>query len=378
MRISVCKFSGNKRIPTLLDNNGCPYFLPLLYTITRLRGKAFNTKKRALQSIKIFYSYCFDDKKIQLENEIISGNYKIFSNQLIDELIIKHALFAKPHLIEPLQSFISWFSNRYYKNTDTEFSIQQQIKLHVSKNTFSLRANYRSLTTEQIASIRDIIKVNGYQNPFRVQLQFRNWLIFELFLQSGIRCGELLKLKVDDFIRVEERFYIRIQNHTNDPEETRLLQPSTKNTKSYRIISLSLPLHNAIHEYILNYRKPIRNGKRQSVASSYLFISERGSLLSMAAVQAIFREIRKKNINIYPSDSDFLLSAHVLRHTFADNFLAFLLDEMGMEMERAKDELRTICGWAISSPMPVRYANRYINNQANSHNINRINRYGIF
>jgi hypothetical protein len=41
-------------------------------------------------------------------------------------------------------------------------------------------------------------------------------------------------------------------------------------------------------------------------------------------------------------------------------------------MERAKDELRAVCGWSVNSSMPVYYASRYISRIANQHNLARI------
>jgi hypothetical protein len=47
-------------------------------------------------------------------------------------------------------------------------------------------------------------------------------------------------------------------------------------------------------------------------------------------------------------------------------------------MARAKDELRTVCGWTIDSPMPLHYAAKYISRIANQHNLDRIATTDIF
>ena len=41
-------------------------------------------------------------------------------------------------------------------------------------------------------------------------------------------------------------------------------------------------------------------------------------------------------------------------------------------MEKAKDELRVMAGWAPDSVMPAKYARRYIQKKANIANIRRI------
>lgn len=66
------------------------------------------------------------------------------------------------------------------------------------------------------------------------------------------------------------------------------------------------------------------------------------------------------------------VTPHSLRHTFAFTFIKHLIEEHDLNIDRAKDELRKICGWAASSTMPDLYAGRYIWEQSNNHNLQRI------
>jgi hypothetical protein len=52
--------------------------------------------------------------------------------------------------------------------------------------------------------------------------------------------------------------------------------------------------------------------------------------------------------------------------------LKYLIETKNIDMERAKDELRNICGWSINSSMPNYYARRYISLIANKHNMERV------
>jgi integrase len=103
----------------------------------------------------------------------------------------------------------------------------------------------------------------------------------------------------------------------------------------------------------------------------FLFTSELGKPLSKTAISDIFGKINSallaQNKRIFIN-----LSPHVLRHTFADSFLQYLIEVRKMDMERAKDELRIVCGWSVSSVMPLHYASRYISKSANQHNLDRI------
>ena len=103
----------------------------------------------------------------------------------------------------------------------------------------------------------------------------------------------------------------------------------------------------------------------------FLFASELGKPLSKGTVADIFRKI---NTTLANNNKQFSIrvSPHILRHTFADNFLQYLIDVRQLDMARAKDELRSVCGWSIKSVMPLHYAGRYISRIANQHNLERI------
>ncbi len=102
----------------------------------------------------------------------------------------------------------------------------------------------------------------------------------------------------------------------------------------------------------------------------YLFISDRGRPLSIRALASVFdrlfQTIEQAHPGLLPT-----LSAHDFRHTFADRFLAYLVEKRGYDLERAMDELRRICGWSVTSAMPRRYAGRYLAESACRHNAQR-------
>ncbi len=208
-------------------------------------------------------------------------------------------------------------------------------------------------------------------NPFHKNYRFRNHLIIELFLETGIRLGELLKLKVNDFSRIEDRYYMKIDNYSTDYEDTRKELPSNKNISSFRSVALSLPLYDKIQKYILRDRRTLKRKEKMKLRHSYLFVSDQGNPMSIRNIQLIFEKLQEHLKVIDKENDPIRLNAHALRHTFATRFLRFLT-ETGVDMERAKDELRIICGWSVGSSMPVRYARRHISNMANDHNLNRI------
>lgn len=364
MYIISSLFTNNARIPIILSENRIPYLLPLLFTITNLKNKSDRTKIQYIDTIKSFYAF-FHENDINIEKYLITGDFTHVIIK-IESYILGNSKINCPYNIEIIHKFLKWCMNRYSKDSDTIKIIDNIIGLHKRSESKAVKNEYRSLTIPDVLLIREIIDIKSPNNPFNKDVRLRNWIIIELLLQCGIRLGELLKLKVNDFIRIEDRFYIKIRNYKGDKEDSRKIEPSNKNNYSFRTISITPQLFEIIHSFICKERR-----LRKKLNHSYLLVSVLGSPLTIRAAQVPFSTINT-SLAFKNETISVPLSAHVLRHTFADNFLSFLIEEWKMDMERAKDELRSICGWSASSLMPLRYANRFIRSKANEHNMERV------
>lgn len=369
MSVKVCRLSNNVKLPVIFNTEGLPYFLTFTYTLLSLRGKAFKTKQRYLTAIAMIYDF-FESKEINIENVLINRQHRYFLDKYLDELIAAKDLYNKPDLIHPIQNFLLWALSRYSKDPQYKSALNQKFSLLPTKRININRANFKSLSQSEISLIDNCLS-SPTINPFQPRVRYRNRLIVDVLIHTGLRLGELLKLKVDDIINNENRYYIRITDRRNDEEDKRLIEPSNKNHFSFRHVSISLTLYNMVHEYIMNHRRPIRLSKKMKMNHAYLFVSDRGTPMSILSIQHVLSKIQKavRNNN---GIIDFVVTPHSLRHTFANNFLHFLIEIQKLDMENAKDELRMICGWSPSSNMPQRYANQYINSMANSHNEERI------
>lgn len=116
-----------------------------------------------------------------------------------------------------------------------------------------------------------------------------------------------------------------------------------------RTVGISTQLYEVYEHYIQSERRPWRDGKPIKLPYRYLFISDRVAI-----------ELAHPGLLT-------TLSAHDFRHTFADRFLAYLVEQRGHDLERATGELRRVCGWAETSAMP----RRYLAESANRHNAQR-------
>jgi integrase len=223
----------------------------------------------------------------------------------------------------------------------------------------------------EIGAIREFSHPSCIDNPFRQQNRIRNWLIVETFIETGIRIGELLMLTTTSINQGKNNFYLSIINRPNAGSDTRAKAPSLKTPQSQRTIGISESLYDRIQQYIIDERRPRRNTNPMKLDHGYLWVSERGKPLALNSVASLFSRLLASIKKIHP-DLLTSVSPHSFRHTFAERFLQYLIEVKSLDMERAKDELRTICGWSDASSMPQYYARRYIHNMANLHNKARV------
>ena len=169
-------------------------------------------------------------------------------------------------------------------------------------------------------------------------------------------------------LKGSQHAYVSINDREHDPRDPRVEEPALKTHG--RTVGISAQLYEVYERYIQRDRRPLSDGKPMKLLYRYLFILDRGRPLSIRALSNIldrlFLTIELAHPGLLPT-----LSAHDFRHTFADHFLAYLVEKRGHDLERATDELRRVCGWSETSTMPRRYAGRYLAESANLHNAQR-------
>ena len=191
---------------------------------------------------------------------------------------------------------------------------------------------------------RDAQGILSFPEVFSAHTRLRNWLMFEVALELGIRRGELLKLRLDSLPRGGDDG-IRVLRRPDDPHDSRSKEPAVKTAE--RVIPASRNLLTAIRAY-LTYPRPLG---RISGKSPYLFVARSGSPVSMDTADDVIAAIGK-HCGVSP------LSWHRLRHTWAERMAeAFAGQPNGM------DRLVYLGGWT-NPHSATRYIQRALARQA--------------
>jgi len=177
--------------------------------------------------------------------------------------------------VRTLRAFFSWLVREGF----IEINSARELKPpKISKKVIS------TLSDDEIMSL---LKTFNSSNPFEA----RNRTIFMLLLDTGIRIGELINLKIED-VHLNEGF----------------LKVLGKGKKE-RIVPIGCNAQKALQQYMFRYRpKPAQS------QFDMVFLSIHGHPLTENSLKLMFARLAVKS-KVYR------LHAHLCRHTFATRFL---------------------------------------------------------
>ncbi|EOO4825260.1 tyrosine-type recombinase/integrase [Escherichia coli] len=231
----------------------------------------------------------------------------------------------------------------------------ESIRAHIPRNS-SLNMNEiseKSLNEEEIKVLFRLLEIGGIENPFHKEVQVRNRLIFTLLLNLGLRAGELLNLKIDDFDLRDNTLSV-VRRH-DSKEDGRSYQPLVKTGE--RVIPLSDELAREIFDYISNSREKMTKRKKHN----FLFVAHctgknAGEPLSISAYEKVISTLKRVSPELYN------LSGHRLRHSW--NYMYSKgIEGAELEYNRRKDLRNYLMGWSKESIMCDRYNYKYISQQ---------------
>ncbi|EEC8285346.1 site-specific integrase [Escherichia coli] len=382
MGYKVKKFimsSGERGCLILDKKNNLPTYYQNLFLTTdiRNRGATASTMEIVATNLLIFSNF-LDGRGIDIIERVELKKY--LSVAEIDDLVryakqrfdrqkiiniksTNYRFIAKrtfSYRIHVFSRYLKWLCGLVHssKGIHAKYEVDvfiESIRAHIPRNS-SLNMNEiseKSLNEEEIKVLFRLLEIGGIENPFHKEVQVRNRLIFTLLLNLGLRAGELLNLKIDDFDLRDNTLSV-VRRH-DSKEDGRSYQPLVKTGE--RVIPLSDELAREIFDYISNSREKMTKRKKHN----FLFVAHctgknAGEPLSISAYEKVISTLKRASPELYN------LSGHRLRHSW--NYMYSKgIEGAELEYNRRKDLRNYLMGWSKESIMCDRYNYKYISQQ---------------
>ena len=390
----LMRFQTGERFPILLGQDGIPVFYPNLYLLTMCRRKdAVNTMRARNRAIMHLYLWA-EINKIDLEGRFKSK--ELLSIEEIESLctsLLKELKFVKnyksnkklnlPRKITSLNfsmgiekikyvcsntynqrimyvtAYIEWllyvFLDKVERTSNLYISTMhakdQMIKfINARKLTARYASDPRGLDDGVETKLLQIIDPKEEKNPFvRDFVKIRNQLYVKLALSTGLRRGEMLKIKVEHINLVTKK--LSIKRSPDDILDKRVIEGNVKTNSRYVMIEDSL--FKIIKDY-LRFRSKLKKAR----SHPYLFVSQTGSALSYSSAGYIYIKIRE-NSSSMPDN----LTQHEIRHEWNYKF-SKSAKKKNLRDEKSDTLRKYLMGWSSNSSMPRRYDERSISEEA--------------
>ena len=354
-----------------LVNQRTGELLPLTFTyaLERRLDSQSSTIKNIMHSLANLYELAFEndfslDSYLIGEKEYDSEAFETFVQRLFVFLmsrdrspIVVGAVTAKIQIGTfnnywgNIIDYIFFWLNKTFRRLKSKYG-EERVRSLTHKMA-SLQDRFDQYTprisqpqTLRLLNKQDLLKLFDMFRPdssaFREEsVQWRNWAIFLTLLDSGMRKGELLNLRMSDLPQPGSTG-IKIVRRPDSPDDPRINRPRVKS--SGRIVVLNRRTITAIHEYITTFRPDF-------AGSPFIFLNDDCiGPLSINALNEIFNKVSRI--------SGIKVSSHVLRHTRHYYRLRKLDEEYGYE--KAKELVRVEGGWSAKSGIPYTYKRQYL------------------
>ncbi|NNB27667.1 site-specific integrase [Pseudomonas fragi] len=396
-RISFIKtivMGDGERYATLVDENGLPLFYPTLYFTTQRRNAslAYSTLVNEAASISVLLQ-CFHERGIDIHKRIAQGD--LLKLHEIDALRdrCQQKMLGLPTAVG--KSAVSLFSGNVYVTLEAEYARLTTIKRYLkflclrvlpNRSAPAVAKEFESML-EAIAARRprkksrnqssvelksgeidvdhmfETIRPGSSFNPWAGhQNQIRNRLVFFLLYELGIRRGELLNLRCDDFDFSSNR--VAIIRRADDTADPRAEQPLVKTNERL------LPLHDSLAKEVTNYIITVRNKTPNARRHPYLFVTHKlgptvGSPLTIAGYKKMMDTLRQST----PQLADF--TGHKFRHHWNLRFSELMDSLDNPPSEAVQDQMRSnAMGWRQGSGTAAVYNKRFIERKAHEAGMN--------
>ncbi|MEZ8778668.1 tyrosine-type recombinase/integrase [Vibrio splendidus] len=354
------------------------------------QAPAFHTLKKYAYELKFLYCH-FIEQGIDLVERVSSGEFlsrlevddfvrasKFYADKTathennviqVSDKRIRDAIHATSYSLPQvsahtlrqrlirLKSYIEYlYVCHHYDQepTDTKASVDDQFnkfKIYINtfisgtrKNNTIVKDAFESvIPSDKFFYLLEIIKESSPDNPFKSS-KLRNQIIMQILINTGVRVGAVLKLKVSDLIGDWDNPRFLLTRTPNDPTDPRLERPSNK-TKA-----LSVSISSELMRLIKLYIQTVRANNPASREHDFVFISEKGTTSGQPLTYKSIHKIVEK----FGETLGIKLHPHKLRHKWNEVFEDKARDN-GLTPEKVEDLRKYAMGWVEDSKMASVY-----------------------
>ena len=229
------------------------------------------------------------------------------------------------------------------KMTDLKRIIEDEKRKAKSDNA-SVKDPFESPIPDEIFfKLLEIIHPTSAENPFKGS-RFRNSIIINTFIETGVRIGAVAKIKISDVKGNSDTPRILVTRTPDDKSDPRRIRPSQK-TKAHST-AISVGLMKRLESYIVTKRKDFN----ASESHDFLFVSEKGVSEGQPLSLNAFASIIKKLSNTL----NFNFSPHTFRFKWNEIFDSRAI-EAGYTPQQLEDIRKYAMGWTENSKMGLLY-----------------------
>lgn len=386
--IKTFKADDGERYSLIFESNepGFPLFYPTAFIARSIRqSTTHETQKVYLAAIK---RICEWESSRKIDLAMHFHGRKFLSAAQIDDLanyLRARKLGGKGEVISSPKyntyiayaaEYLHWLAQEVITDWNTS-EIRDAIE---AQNTTLLRkkrrkAGSKSAREQKIVTARLPAEARNqlldlFDQPFkslkRTQdfgTRLRNVVMLRILYETGMRVGELLSLKLKNFIEASggDSAYVEIERNHHDAFDTRLNQPVAKTLGRRLPISESLEMQ--LEDYRDNWRANILDVEFSEEGFIFVVHSGRpsqGHALPKTSFDSGLENLRISHRALMP------VHPHLLRHDWNYRF-SKKVDAEGMDFEEERTLREQLMGWMPGSEMSKLYNRRHI--EEKSHEI---------
>ena len=378
--------TSGERFSLLVDENGIPDFWITLFMTTVVRSYTHSTQRAYINHL--YHLSLWEAKiKARLSDMIItasqnkgSDDIRFFSHSEVQSLAEHCKLqtkaarklnnsnnkviqFKKPTSKAPLLTvsiaqqnqrikvvaeYFEFLANNLLRNKASfssyveiiketkEWLLSKKSKGGSRRTTFDPDA--KAPPPEVFFKVMELVRPLNDKNPFTDLVKNRNYLLFRLLYETGLRSGEILQLKIID-IKFSQNL-IEIRRRHNDLEDTyRSIEPNAKTLE--RDIPITPELSEEIRAYVIKERRLMSNANKHS----FLFVSNKGKSagnpISLIQFSRIVEKVAEdENLADFIKKHGFKGARRITRHGFRHDFNNRLSISIDKNNEKAREEGR--------------------------------------